>query len=211
MDTEVGEPFPRIDQTTLKKILGAMARAPDDVYSPAEDSFLMLEAISTIPVTNKKVLDLGTGSGILGLYCAMRGAIVTVTDIASAAVIYAQKAAQTLGLTLAAVQSDLFSNVSERFDLVLFNPPYLSSETVEDRTVDGGKCGRVLAERFLAGLPTHLNEDGTALLLLSSQNDPASLMADQHVFEASVVAKLPLFFEELHVLSLKFRANAARQ
>jgi release factor glutamine methyltransferase len=211
MDIDVGEPFPRIDQTILKKILEALARAPDDVYSPAEDSFLMLEALSTIPVTNKKVLDLGTGSGILGLYCAMRGAIATVTDIDPAAVIYARKAAQTLGLTLTAVHSDLFSNVSERFDLVIFNPPYLSSETFEDRTVDGGKSGRVLVERFLAGLPTHLNENGIALLLLSSQNDPASLMADQQVFEASVVAKRALFFEELQVLSLRFRGNAARQ
>ena len=206
----MSEPSLRIDQTIFKKILGAIASAPDNVYTPAEDSFLMLEAISTIPVTNRKALDLGTGSGIQGLYCAMRGAIVTVTDIDAAALIYAQQAAHTLGVTLAAVQSDLFSNVSERFDFVLFNPPYLPSETFEDRTVDGGTKGRALTARFLTDLPMHLNEDGTALLLLSSQNDPASLIADQQMFEASVVAKRTLFFEELQVLSLRFRGNTAR-
>lgn len=206
----MSEPSLRIDQTILKKILGAIASPPAVVYSPAEDSFLMLEAISTIPVTNGKVLDVGTGSGIQGLYCAMRGANVTVTDIDPAAVIYAQQAAHTLGVTLPAVQSDLFSNVSERFDFVLFNPPYLRSGSFEDRTVDGGKNGRELAARFLADLPTHLNKDGIALLLLSSQNDPSSLIADQQVFEASVVAKRALFFEELQVLSLRFRGNAGR-
>jgi release factor glutamine methyltransferase len=206
----VSERSPLIDQTILKKILSATASAPNEVYSPAEDSFLMLEAISTIPVTNRKVLDVGTGSGIQGLYCAMRGAVVTVTDIDATALIYAQQAAHTLGVTLTAVQSDLFSNVSERFDFVLFNPPYLPSETFEDRTVDGGTKGRALATRFLEGLPKHLNEDGTALLLLSSQNDPASLIADQQLFEASVVAKRALFFEELQVLSLRFRGNAGR-
>jgi release factor glutamine methyltransferase len=207
----VSEPSLRIDQTILKKILGAIASPPAVVYSPAEDSFLMLEAISTIPVTNRKVLDVGTGSGIQGLYCAMRGAIVTVTDIDAAALIHAQQAAHTLGVTLTAVQSDLFSNVRERFDFVLFNPPYLPSRSFEDRTVEGGKKGRELAARFLAGLPTHLNEDGTALLLLSSQNDPASLIADQEqVFEASVVAKRALFFEELQVLILRLRGNAGR-
>jgi len=206
----VSEPSLRIDQTIFKKILRTIASTPGNVYSPAEDSFLMLEAVSAIPITNKKVLDVGTGSGIQGLYCAMRGAIVTVTDINPAAVIYAQQAAQTLGVTLTAVQSDLFSNVSERFDFVLFNPPYLPSETFEDRTVDGGSKGRALATRFLAGLPKHLNEEGTALLLLSSQNDPTSLIADQQVFEASVVAKRALFFEELQVLSLRFRGNAGR-
>jgi release factor glutamine methyltransferase len=201
----VNNPSPRIDRTIFNKILGAIAGAPDDVYSPAEDSFLMLEALSTVPVANKKVLDLGTGSGIQGLYCAMRGAIVTVTDVDPAAVFCAQQAARTLGVTLAAVQSDLFSNVSERFDLVLFNPPYLPSKSFEDITVDGGKRGRALVARFLTCLSTHLNEDGTALLLLSSQNDPASLIAEQKVFECSVVAKRGLFFEELQVLSLRFR------
>ena len=207
----MSEPSRRIDQTTLKKILGVVASAPREVYSPAEDSFLMLEAISTIPVANRDVLDVGTGSGIQGLYCALMGANVTVTDIDPVSVGWVQQAAQTLGVTLTAVQSDLFSNVSERFHLVLFNPPYLPSESFEDRTVDGGSKGKDLAARFLAGLPTHLNEDGTALLLLSSQNDPASLIADQKGFEVSVVAKRAFFFEELQVLCLRFRGNHARQ
>jgi release factor glutamine methyltransferase len=200
-----------IDQTILKKILSVIASAPNDVYCPAEDSFLMLEAISAIPVANKRVLDVGTGSGIQGLYCAMRGAIVTATDIDPAAVIWVQKAAHTLGVTLTIVQSDLFFNVNDRFDFVLFNPPYLPSESFEDRTVDGGTKGRALAARFLAALPTHLNEDGIAFLMLSSQNDPASLIANQHVFEPSVVAKRALFFEELQVLCLRFRGNRGRQ
>lgn len=204
------QPSPRTDQATLKKVLSVIANAPRELYSPAEDSLLMLEAISAIPVANRKVLDVGTGSGLQGLYCAVRGAIVTATDIDPAAVIWVQKAAKTLGVTLTAAQSDLFSNVSERFHLVLFNPPYLPSESFQDRTVDGGAKGQALAARFLAGLPAHLNEDGTALLLLSTQNDPASLIADQKVFDVSLVTKRTLFFEELQVLCVRFRGDQAR-
>lgn len=41
----------------------------------------MIDAIDTLSVERKKVLDLGTGSGILGLYCALRQADVTGADV----------------------------------------------------------------------------------------------------------------------------------
>ena len=170
----------------------------------------MLEAISAISVEKQKVLDLGTGSGILGLYCALRGADVTVTDIDETALHCANDSAQRLEVTIKTVKSDLFSEISEQFDIVLFNPPYLPSKTLEDRTVDGGKSGVTITERFLDALQAHLNKDGIALLLLSSQNEPTAIMARHPAFEASVMAKRPLFFEELQVLGLRFRENAAR-
>lgn len=137
----------------------------------------------------------------------MRGAQVTITDIDEITLSRARDAAERLGVSVNAVVSDLFSNVSGRFDVVLFNPPYLASNTIEDRTVDGGEMGVMIVTRFLDGLEKYLSKDGIALLLLSSQNVPAALISRQHVFEASVVARRPLFFEELQVLSLRFRKN----
>lgn len=198
-----------VDNKILRRILRAIGTPPRGVYSPREDSYLMLDAISSIPLDKKEVLDVGTGSGILGLFCAMRDANVTVTDIDDTALLYAQKVAQTLGVGLKAVQSDLFSNVEGRFDLVLFNPPYLPSAALEDRTVDGGKKGKALASRFLKTLPTHLKIDGTTVMLLSSSNDPASLIEEHPEFDFSVVAKRALFFEELQALRLRFREHTA--
>lgn len=206
----MSEPTVRIESDILGKILQAILPVPEGVYSPSEDSFLMLDAISTLPVVGNKVLDVGTGSGILGLFCALRGASVTITDIDQVSLLHAQKAAKILGVDLDVALSDLFSNVNGQFGLILFNPPYLTSTTLEDRTVDGGKKGAEIAMRFLENLQKHLKPEGSALLLVSSQNDPSSL-TDQHPeFDFSNVARRALFFEELQVLDVRLHANVAR-
>jgi release factor glutamine methyltransferase len=198
------------NEEILRKILHAIGDVPKNVYSPSDDTFLMLDAIAKISVGGKQVLDIGTGSGILGLFCASRGAHVTVTDVDQSALEYAQKTARVLALGLQTVLSDVFSNVQGKFDLVTFNPPYLPSSTVEDRTVDGGPGGIALSKRFLGGLGEHLNCDGTALLLISTLNDSASLISEVNPeFQYEVMAKRQLFFEELQVLSVRFRDSLA--
>jgi len=206
----LSEPTVRIESDILRRILHAILPVPEGVYSPSEDSFLMLDALSAIPVEGNKVLDVGTGSGILGLFCALRGASVTITDMDQVSLLHAQKAAKILGVDLEATVSDLFSKVNGQFDLILFNPPYLTSTTLEDRTVDGGKKGAEIAMRFLDNLQKHLKPEGSALLLGSSQNDPSSL-TDQHPeFDFSTVARRALFFEELQVLGVRLHGNLAR-
>lgn len=194
----------------LGKILRAIVPTANEVYSPSDDSLLMLDAISNIPLEGKEVLDVGTGSGILGLYCALHGANVTVTDVDESALILAQNAARSLGVDLNVAPSDLFSNVSGRFDLILLNPPYVPSSAIEDKTIDGGKRGAELIRKFLDTLAEHLKMGGSALLLVSSMNDPSALIAEHADFDFSVVARSALFFEELQVLSLSLRDNVAR-
>lgn len=197
------------DAERVRKILRAIGGTPSSVYSPSDDSYLMLTAIAKLPVGGKEVLDVGTGSGVLGLFCALRGAQVTATDIDESALHQAQKAAGVLGLSLPLILSDLFSKVQGKFDLILFNPPYLPSSTVEDRTVDGGRRGMELSNRFLDGLASYLKRDGTGLLLVSTVNQPASLTQAHPEFQFSVVARRSLFFEELQVLSVRFRDRLA--
>lgn len=189
----------------LAKILRAIGDTPKNVYAPSDDTFLMLNAVAQLGVKGRTVLDVGTGSGILGLFCAMRGAQVTISDIDESALRQAQQAARTLGLKLQPLLSDLFSKVQGQFDFVLFNPPYLPSSTLDDRTVDGGPRGSLLSDQFLDGLPTHLKRDGAALLLVSSLNDAPSLLEKHAKFQFSVIAKRTLFFEELWVLCVRFR------
>jgi release factor glutamine methyltransferase len=203
-------PTTRVDDDIIRKVLHAILPVPEGIYAPREDSFLILDVLSAFPVQKKEVLDVGTGSGVLGLYCAMRGAKVTITDEDEEALRYAQKAAQTLGLNLSALVSDLFSNIAGQFDLVVFNPPYLPSIGREDRTIDGGDAGAILSRKFLEDLGKHLKADGFALLLVSSLNNLSSLIAEHSEYAFSVLAKRDLFFEELQVLSLKFRGKTIR-
>lgn len=189
----------------LAKILRAIGDTPKNVYAPSDDTFLMLNAVAQLGVEGRTVLDVGTGSGILGLFCAMRGAQVTISDIDESALRQAQQAARTLGLKLQPLLSDLFSKVQGQFEIVLFNPPYLPSSTIDDRAVDGGLRGSLLSDRFLDELPSHLKRDSMALLLVSSVNDVPSLLEKHAKLQFSVIAKRALFFEELRVLRVGFR------
>jgi len=146
---------------------------------------------------------MGTGSGILGLYCAMHGAEVTASDIDQATLVPVCRAAEALGVRIALRLSDLFSNIPDRFDLIVFNPPYLPSVGVDDRSVDGGPDGTMLVDRFLDELPNHLVSGAEALLLLSSLNEPVSVQLRHRKLRFSTVVSKPLFFEELQVLRVR--------
>jgi len=180
-----------------------MGNIPPQVYAPGDDTFLMTDAIDTLSVEGKNVLDLGTGSGILGLYCALRGASVTGADIDETAIRQTADAARLLGVDLKLVVSNLFSNITDQFDLILFNPPYLPSKGIHDGTVDGGSGGRDLIIRFLEELPGHLRKEGITFLLVSSLNNPHTPLKGYSNFEFSTIAKRALFFEELEVLRLR--------
>jgi len=189
----------------IQKILSAISKPSEGVYAPSDDTFLMIDALSTVSVRDKEVLDIGTGSGVLGLLCAQRGARVTVADIEDSVLENVRIAARRLDLTIDAVTSDLFSGVAARFDVILFNPPYLPSDEIQDHAVDGGRRGRRLIDRFLRDLSLHLKKDGFALLLVSSLNDPGAIMDSNPEISFSVATSRRLFFEELQVLLCKLR------
>jgi release factor glutamine methyltransferase len=165
----------------------------------------MLQALSNIELNDVLVCDIGTGSGILGLFCAIKGADVTVTDISEMALRESLAAAKRLGVTVKPVLSDVFAQVNGKFDFVLFNPPYLPSEVILDRTVDGGPDGLALTRKFLKGLPIRLKSNGHGLLLLSSLNNPTKVISEYAEFSFEVVATRQVFFEELQVLDLRLR------
>jgi release factor glutamine methyltransferase len=195
------------DLEIIKQILEATRQREESVYSPREDSFLMLHAISQLELEGMTVCDMGTGSGILGLFCALKGASVTVTDIDELALTQTVSTANRLGLKVKAIQSDLFSRVNEKFDLILFNAPYLPGNEVVDGTVDGGTEGLELTTRFLRELPSHLNPKGMSFVLLSSLNHPEKIEREYPEFSCVAAAKRSEFFEELQVLRLSLRGD----
>ena len=71
-----------------------------------------------------------------------------------------------------AIQSDLFQNVDGKFDLVIFNPPYLPKDIKEKketaRLVSGGRVGNELINEFLSKSGDYLNSNGKILLAFSS-------------------------------------------
>jgi release factor glutamine methyltransferase len=168
-------------------------------YEPGEDSLLVLEALSDLDLHALHVLDMGTGSGILAAYCARRGADVIASDIDVNAIKDLELTANKMGISIKLVACDLFSKIHDRFDIVVFNPPYLPSSTIDDRTTDGGKQGTEVISRFLNELTEHLSENGRGMIVVSSMNDPEELMTSHRDLRFRIVRERPLFFERLYV------------
>ena len=115
----------------------------------------------------QRLLDLGCGSGVVGVLAQARGARVVAVDVDPAAC----AAARRNGLHDARL-GDLFSPVqTERFDRVCFNPPYLAGEPRGrrfDRALYGGSDQSVI-RRFSEAVHDHLTPQGRAWVILSER------------------------------------------
>lgn len=174
----------------------------EGVYGPSDDTFLLLECVEV--ERGDRVLEMGCGTGIISIHCAMAGASVTAVDLSRRAVECTRENAKANDVDLNLIQSDLFSNVKGKFDLVLFNPPYLPVEEGGEleRAWAGGRGGIEVVSRFLHGLPDHLAEGGRALLLVSSKMDLKNLFSQFEWLNGRTLASRKFFFEELSVLEL---------
>jgi release factor glutamine methyltransferase len=98
---------------------------------------------------------------------------------------------------------DLFAPVAaERFDLVVFNPPFLRGTPRNDR--ERAWRSSDVAERFAAGLGAHLKPGGSALVLLSTFGDAAGFLEQfcKHDFAISLVAERRFVNERLAIFRL---------
>jgi len=173
------------------------------VYSPSDDSFLLLSSIGD--VNGFSVLEVGTGTGIVALHCVKEGATVTAVDISRTAVLNTQHNAEANGLSLKIVQADLLSGLEGRFDLILFNPPYLSGEgagkldVTDKQQLVGGCGGYELTRRFLDGAGKFLAPGGCGLFLVSSETSAGVLDSTDGRLIFEKVSEKRIFFEELAV------------
>src|SRR5512138_3838286 len=89
----------------------------DGVYDPSEDSYLLVEAALAEARPGERVLEVGTGSGVVALFLKDRARVIA-TDISPLACANAR----LNGVEV--IRADLYHGVRGPFDLVVFNPPY---------------------------------------------------------------------------------------
>jgi release factor glutamine methyltransferase len=184
----------------------------ENVYEPAEDSFLFAENLNVKEA--ETVLDMGTGCGILGILAAKKSHAVVAVDVNPYAVHCARENAKLNNVQNKTyyVQGDLFTPLSENatFDLILFNAPYLPVDETETswigRAWAGGATGRQIIDRFIAEVPNHLKQAGRILLMQSTLANVGETMgrfAECHL-NARVVAERALpFFETITLIEAK--------
>jgi chitin disaccharide deacetylase len=97
---------------------------PPWVSEAQDDSRVFAQLVLTQTQPGLRVLDLGTGTGILAICLAQAGRSVAAVDISAAAVRTARANAAHSGVSFECYESDLLGSVQGRFDLIAFNPPY---------------------------------------------------------------------------------------
>jgi release factor glutamine methyltransferase len=185
----------------------------ENVYEPAEDSFLFAENLKVM--SDDVVLDMGAGCGILGIIVAEKAAEVVAVDINPYAMKCARANAQLNNVErkMFFVQGDLFSlfKTGELFSLMLFNAPYLPSRHTEtdswlSRAWDGGSNGRRVIDRFILEASSYLKANGQILLLQSTLSNAEKTLQKfkKQGFRTNIVAERVLpFFETILVIEAK--------
>ena len=183
------------------------------IYQPADDSYLLQETLEKFLVDknkNFKILDLGSGTGILAQTCKKFGFNNILTaDIDEKAVDFLKNKG------FKAIQSNLFSDINKnkKFNLIIFNPPYLPEDSREPQDsklqTTAGKKGYELIIRFLKQAENYLLKNGVILLLFSSLSKPNIILkkAKELNYEFNLLARKKLFFEELFVYEFCLRGN----
>lgn len=187
----------------------------ENVYEPAEDTFLFAENLTLTVRKDDSVLDMGTGCGILGILAAEKASRVVAIDINPHSIRCAKENADLnhVGDKMFFVQGDLLRplKVEEKFDLILFNAPYLPVENGEEgswleRAWTDGTNGNCLIDRFISEAVQHLKQEGQILLMQSTLSDinQTLLRFEEHGFKVHVAAEKALeLFETLKLLNAK--------
>ncbi len=178
-----------------------------NIYAPAEDSYLMSrilkEQLPALISENPelKFLEIGVGSGIhlqtvsnLGL----KKENIFSSDINMNSVNHCN----LLGFNC--IYSDLFENIKGKFDLIIFNPPYLPLDSNEPKdsslATTGGVKGNEIILRFLKDAKNYLKENGRIFLITSTLSEEINFT--NLGYNSEEIGCEKLFFERLCIWEL---------
>lgn len=194
--------------TGKREFMGYEFAVGPGVLVPRPETELMVErAVETLsrmwPSQPVRVLDLCTGSGVIGLSLALLTDSNWVTlvgsDVSEAALSYARKNRTTLGLEerVELVEGDLLNWTDGPWDMILTNPPYLCSEQIDVNfdlmaeprlALDGGAGGLALIEQILDQAVTRVSQRFAMTIEIDpDQADAAHALAVSRFTGANVI------------------------
>lgn len=176
----LGEPLAYI--TRGREFYGRTFFVAPGVLIPRQETEDVLELAMEFPA--ESVLDLGCGSGCIGLtYALERGKAVTLSDLSKRALAIARVNRHRLGARVALVRSDVAEAWSQpTFDLVISNPPYVADGDdlpndvrffEPEQALFSGPLGTEFYERLAREIPKILKPDGVVVLEIGKGQEPA--------------------------------------
>lgn len=183
---KITEGYPLQYITNQQYFMGLSFYVDENVLIPQPDTEILVETviknITELGIKNKfdlgnmKVLDLCTGSGAIAISIKkyLPEVQVFASDISKNALKIAQKNANNNKVKINFIESNMFKNISETFDVITSNPPYIKTEEIRKLSkqvqnepklaLDGGKDGLDFYKIIAKEGPKHLNKNGVILM-----------------------------------------------
>ena len=177
-----------------------------DVLSPRMETeeliYKVIEYIKSINKNNIKILDLCTGSGIIGITLRkeleFKSLEVVASDISEEALKVAKENAIMNEAEVKFIQSDIFENINEKFDIIVSNPPYIAYNdkiTMEDNVLNydphlalfAEEDGMYFYREIVENAKEYLEEDGIVFFEIGyDQREKILKLANENGFKAEV-------------------------
>ena len=174
---------------------------------PRPDTEILVEKAIDIINKNKfkNVIDIGTGSGAiaisLGKYCNIN---IDGVDINEKALIVAKKNSEINKIkNINFTQSDIFSKVDKKYDVIISNPPYIKTDEINSLeknvkdyepllALDGGKNGLIFYENIVNNSKKYLKDKGYLMFEIGYEqaNDVKKMMEDNNFYNITVLKDL---------------------
>lgn len=162
--------------TGEQEFMGYTFLVNPDVLIPRQDTETLTEEALKFTKPGMKVLDMCTGSGciLISLLKSCPGLKGTGCDISEKALKMARENGRRLQVEASWIQSDLFEQISERFDLIVSNPPYIRTGVIEELqeevrlhdpwiALDGKKDGLYFYRRIIAESTGYIRDNGALM------------------------------------------------
>ena len=177
-----------------------------DVLSPRMETeeliYRVVEYVKSTKKNNLKILDLCTGSGIIAITLKKElsqfSIDVVASDISEEAIKVAKENAQSHDATTKFIQSDIFNNIADKFDIIVSNPPYIDRKdevTMQDNVLKYDPHLALFAEeegmyfyrKIIEQANDYLNENGVIFFEIGyDQKDKIIKLADLNGYSAEV-------------------------
>ncbi len=177
----------------------------ENVLVPRADTEILVEeALQIIKENNlATVLDLCTGSGAIAVSVAKYGDVekVLATDISKKALEVTNININKNKVQVKTLESDLFDNINEKFDIIISNPPYIETEVIENLAedvkrepklaLDGGKDGLDIYRKIIDEAWKHLNQEGFLCLEIgyNQRHSVLNLIKESHKYKGEYSKK----------------------
>jgi len=213
---------PNLNDTVIVKLGGFRFVVYPTVFNPRDflSSELFAKFIAGLELDKKNILDMGSGSGVVSIIAASKGAICTAVDINPMAVRSIKENAEFNGFgnKIKAIESDLFESISflsgmdkeKFFDIIFFNPPYYKGEPKNnfERAFKGGNELEVV-KIFAEQTPHYLKPEGIVYLILSSDVDIDEFKKIFSGYSFEIVTNYNKFFETFYICKLVVNIHKA--